>query len=137
MADIEIWTRRVAARRRSGLPAAEFCRDSDSRGLDVAMVREAPGLSGGLPTADSSTSVAMVKLEGRRDARVSLRWLIDLRWVFDRPAGLVSDRLGRVARGGGLFVFFFGKRTGPVPPLPATRPRRYRSWRRRPVSTRS
>ena len=26
---------------------------------------------------------------------------IDLRWGFDRLAGLVEDRLGRVARGGG------------------------------------
>jgi len=34
---------------------------------------------------------------------------IDLRWGFDRLAGLVQDRLGRVARGGALFVFF-GKR---------------------------
>lgn len=30
---------------------------------------------------------------------------IDLRWSFDRLAGLVTDRLGQVARGGALFVF--------------------------------
>jgi transposase len=34
---------------------------------------------------------------------------IDLRWGFDRLAGIVEERLGRVARGGALFVFF-GKR---------------------------
>src|SRR5436309_12542449 len=34
---------------------------------------------------------------------------IDLRWGFDRLAGLVGDRLGREARSGALFVFF-GKR---------------------------
>lgn len=30
---------------------------------------------------------------------------IDLRWGFDRLCGLVSDRLGRSARSGALFVF--------------------------------
>lgn len=34
---------------------------------------------------------------------------IDLRWGFDRLAGLVADRLGRDARSKALFVFF-GKR---------------------------
>ena len=34
---------------------------------------------------------------------------IDLRWGFDRLAGLVGDVLGRDARSGALFVFF-GKR---------------------------
>jgi transposase len=34
---------------------------------------------------------------------------IDLRWSFDRLAGIVGERLGREARGGALFVFF-GKR---------------------------
>jgi transposase len=34
---------------------------------------------------------------------------IDLRWGFERLSGLVSDRLGREARSGALFVFF-GKR---------------------------
>lgn len=34
---------------------------------------------------------------------------IDLRWSFDRLAGLVSARIGREARSGALFVFF-GKR---------------------------
>lgn len=34
---------------------------------------------------------------------------IDLRWGFDRLAGLVGDRLGHCARSGALFVFF-GKR---------------------------
>ena len=34
---------------------------------------------------------------------------IDLRWSFDRLAGIVADRIGREARGGALFVFF-GKR---------------------------
>jgi transposase len=36
---------------------------------------------------------------------------IDLRWGFDRLAGLVEDRLGRVARCGALFVFFGKRRT--------------------------
>lgn len=31
---------------------------------------------------------------------------IDLRWGFDRLAGLVGDRIGREARSGALFVFF-------------------------------
>jgi transposase len=35
--------------------------------------------------------------------------LIDLRWGFNRLTGLVSERIGRDARGGALFVFF-GKR---------------------------
>ena len=30
---------------------------------------------------------------------------IDLRWGFDRLCGVVSDRLGRPARSGALFVF--------------------------------
>jgi transposase len=34
---------------------------------------------------------------------------IDLRWGFDRLAGLASERIGRDARSGALFVFF-GKR---------------------------
>ncbi len=36
---------------------------------------------------------------------------IDLRWGFDRLAGIVHERLGRVARGGALFVFFGKRRT--------------------------
>jgi transposase len=34
---------------------------------------------------------------------------IDLRWGFDRLAGIVGERIGRQARCGALFVFF-GKR---------------------------
>jgi transposase len=34
---------------------------------------------------------------------------IDLRWGFDRLAGIVAERIGRDARSGALFVFF-GKR---------------------------
>ncbi|WP_163995862.1 IS66 family insertion sequence element accessory protein TnpB [Pyxidicoccus caerfyrddinensis] len=34
---------------------------------------------------------------------------IDLRWGFERLAGLVEERLGRPTRSGALFVFF-GKR---------------------------
>jgi transposase len=34
---------------------------------------------------------------------------IDLRWSFDRLAGIVAERVGREARCGALFVFF-GKR---------------------------
>jgi transposase len=34
---------------------------------------------------------------------------IDLRWSFDRLSGIVSERIGREARCGALFVFF-GKR---------------------------
>jgi len=34
---------------------------------------------------------------------------IDLRWSFDRLAGMVSERIGREARSGALFLFF-GKR---------------------------
>lgn len=34
---------------------------------------------------------------------------IDLRWGFDRLAGIVEERIAREARGGALFVFF-GKR---------------------------
>lgn len=34
---------------------------------------------------------------------------IDLRWSFDRLAGIVAERIGQQARGGALFVFF-GKR---------------------------
>jgi len=36
---------------------------------------------------------------------------IDLRWGFDRLAGLVEERVGRQARGGALFVFFGKRRT--------------------------
>jgi transposase len=35
---------------------------------------------------------------------------IDLRWGFDRLSGLVSERIGREARGGSLFVFFGRRR---------------------------
>jgi transposase len=31
---------------------------------------------------------------------------IDLRWSFDRLTGVVSERIGREARSGALFVFF-------------------------------
>lgn len=34
---------------------------------------------------------------------------IDLRWSFDRLAGVVGERIGREARSGALFLFF-GKR---------------------------
>ena len=34
---------------------------------------------------------------------------VDLRWGFDRLAGIVTERIGRDARSGALFVFF-GKR---------------------------
>ena len=34
---------------------------------------------------------------------------IDLRWSFDRLAGIVAERIGHEARSGALFVFF-GKR---------------------------
>ena len=34
---------------------------------------------------------------------------IDLRWSFDRLAGIAQDRIGRSARSGALFVYF-GKR---------------------------
>jgi transposase len=34
---------------------------------------------------------------------------IDLRWSFDRLAGIVAERIGREARSGALFVWF-GKR---------------------------
>jgi transposase len=34
---------------------------------------------------------------------------IDLRWSFDRLSGIATDRVGRPARSGALFVFF-GKR---------------------------
>ena len=34
---------------------------------------------------------------------------IDLRWGFDRLAGVANEQLGKVARSGALFVFF-GKR---------------------------
>lgn len=35
---------------------------------------------------------------------------IDLRWGFDRLAGIVGERLGREARSGALFVFFGRRR---------------------------
>ena len=35
---------------------------------------------------------------------------IDLRWGFERLAGAVSERLGRRARSGALFVFFGRRR---------------------------
>lgn len=34
---------------------------------------------------------------------------VDLRWSFDRLSGIASERIGRSARSGALFVFF-GKR---------------------------
>lgn len=36
---------------------------------------------------------------------------IDLRWSFDRLAGIAEEQLGRSARGGALFVFFGKRRT--------------------------
>jgi len=56
---------------------------------------------------------------------------IDLRWGFDRLAGLVSERLGRDARSRALFVFF-GKRhrRAVVPSSPPVR-----DGRRRPHPT--
>lgn len=35
---------------------------------------------------------------------------IDLRWSFDRLAGIVEERVGRPARSGALFVFFGRRR---------------------------
>jgi len=37
---------------------------------------------------------------------------IDLRWGFDRLAGIVADRLSREARSGALFLFFGKRRDG-------------------------
>ncbi len=37
---------------------------------------------------------------------------IDLRWSFDRLAGVVTERVGREARSGALFVFFGKRRDG-------------------------
>ena len=50
---------------------------------------------------------------------------IDLRWSFDRLAGLVGDRIGRQARSGALFVFFGKRRLSAQGPLL----RRHRSVR--------
>jgi len=36
---------------------------------------------------------------------------IDLRWSFDRLAGIVHERIGRDARSAALFVFFGRRRT--------------------------
>lgn len=36
---------------------------------------------------------------------------IDLRWSFDRLAGLAREQIGREARSGALFVFFGKRRT--------------------------
>jgi transposase len=36
---------------------------------------------------------------------------IDLRWSFDRLAGIVEERIGRHARSGALFIFFGKRRT--------------------------
>lgn len=36
---------------------------------------------------------------------------IDLRWGFDRLAGVVQQDIGRMPRGGALFVFFGKRRT--------------------------
>ena len=36
---------------------------------------------------------------------------IDMRWGFDRLCGAVTERLGRSARSGALFVFFGRRRT--------------------------
>lgn len=36
---------------------------------------------------------------------------IDLRWSFDRLAGVVAERVGREARSGALFVFFGKQRS--------------------------
>lgn len=36
---------------------------------------------------------------------------IDLRWSFDRLAGIVEERIGRNARSGALFIFFGKRRT--------------------------
>ena len=38
---------------------------------------------------------------------------IDLRWGFDRLAGVAAERIGREARSGALFVFF-GKRRSAI-----------------------
>lgn len=36
---------------------------------------------------------------------------VDLRWGFDRLSGIVTERIGRDARSGALFVFFGKRRT--------------------------
>lgn len=36
---------------------------------------------------------------------------IDLRWGFDRLAGVVQERIGRMPRSGALFLFFGKRRT--------------------------
>ena len=46
---------------------------------------------------------------------------IDLRWGFDRLAGVAEERIGRKARGGALFVFF-GKRRDALKVLFEVRP---------------
>ena len=47
--------------------------------------------------------------------------LVDLRWGFDRLAGVAEERIGRKARGGALFVFF-GKRRDALKVLFEVRP---------------
>ncbi len=42
---------------------------------------------------------------------------IDLRWGFDRLAGLVAEQVGRDARSGALFAFFGKRRDGGQDPL--------------------
>ena len=39
---------------------------------------------------------------------------IDLRWGFDRLAGIVEERIGRKPRNGALFVFFGKRRSDPA-----------------------
>lgn len=36
---------------------------------------------------------------------------VDLRWAFDRLAGIIEERFGRNARSGALFIFFGRRRT--------------------------
>lgn len=54
---------------------------------------------------------------------------IDLRWSFDRLSGIASERVGREARSGALFVFF-GKRLDRaslcIPPSDARQAERHR-----------
>lgn len=46
---------------------------------------------------------------------------IDLRWSFDRLAGVVSEQIGRNPKAGALFVFF-GRRSDGASPLPTAAP---------------
>src|SRR5690606_37138517 len=91
--------RGAAERRRGHRGGVWACSGGGGAQLRCRRAEDCVASAGGGPMIPSGVQV-FVALEP-----------IDLRWSFDRLAGVVQERIGYDARGGALFVFFGKRRT--------------------------